>query len=138
VRLVYGSDPFAYDFASALGAARRRVRERKQKATAELSAAERHYWQLVSDEKPTAEDLLRHTATRGLEGVAEIAAAYSVNLRVGKRPTIQPKRQRRTTTALRDEIVQLRQSGVLVAAIADELNISERRVRELLRDSEAA
>lgn len=44
-----------------------------------------------------------------------------------------PKRQRRSSKELREQVLGLHDRGLVPAAIADTLNISERRVRAILR-----
>lgn len=63
---------------------------------------------------------------------AEIGLARA---QAGKKGTA-PKRQRRSSAELREQVVGLRERGLVLAAIADTLNISDRRVRQLLRDSQ--
>jgi hypothetical protein len=74
----------------------------------------------------TAEQLRRHIARYGAEGCEELAAALGVVL-----PG--PKRRRRTTPTLRSQVLELRARGLVPEAIADALNISDRRCRSLLR-----
>ena len=62
---------------------------------------------------------------------AEIALARR---KAGKRDRSQ-RRRRQTTPALRGQITELYDRGLVVAVIADTLNVSDRRVRELLRDA---
>jgi hypothetical protein len=47
-----------------------------------------------------------------------------------------PKRQRRTGATLRGQARSLRSRGMVIAAIGNHLNISDRRVKELLREPE--
>jgi hypothetical protein len=61
----------------------------------------------------------------------EIALAQ----RRAAKPRARQTRQRRTTAALRAQVLDLHQRGLVLAAIANTLNISDRRVRELLRDT---
>lgn len=72
---------------------------------------------------------------RGLDRLpAEIALARK---KAGRKsaPVAAPKRRRQTTTALRSQVAELYDRGLVLAAIADTLNVSDRRVRELLRDA---
>jgi hypothetical protein len=48
-----------------------------------------------------------------------------------------PKRRRRTSDDLVAEVVQLASEGKMRTAIADAVNISDRRVRDILRDAAA-
>jgi len=62
---------------------------------------------------------------------AEIALARR---KAGKKDRPQ-KRRRQTTPALRGQVTELYDRGLVIVAIADTLNLSDRRVRELLRDA---
>jgi hypothetical protein len=80
------------------------------------------------------EDLHRHAARFGPECVKETARVYGGELRnLAVVPKSAAKRQRRTTESLRMEILALRDRGVVPAAIADTLNLSDRRVAEILK-----
>jgi hypothetical protein len=59
---------------------------------------------------------------------AEIALARA---KAGKTKTAQTPR-RRTTPALREQVLALHERGLVVSAIGNTLNVSDRRVRELL------
>lgn len=63
---------------------------------------------------------------------AEIALARR---QAGKKDTNPPKRGRATTAGLRASVIELHERGLMLPAIADTLNISDRRVREVLRDA---
>jgi hypothetical protein len=129
--LVYGFD--AYDFDAALNAARSRVEVRKGAHTpGGVATAEQRFWQ-TSFPTPSAEALRRHGDRYGVEGVAETAAAFGIDLRV-KRDRARPKRQRRTSANLKAQVLQLHTRGMVPTAIADVLNVSDRRVKELLRE----
>ena len=53
-------------------------------------------------------------------------------LRAPRAQAPRPKRQRRTTDDLREQAMALRERGMVFAGIADALNVSDRRVKELL------
>jgi hypothetical protein len=94
---------------------------------------------------PTVEQFICHAQRFGAEYVRETAerylaapelAALDAELallahRNGK-PTA---RQRRTTATLRAQVVELDRRGLVRAAIADALNISDRRVADILGKS---
>lgn len=44
------------------------------------------------------------------------------------------KRSRPTTPTLRSQVLELQKRGVVLTAIADTLNVSDRRVKEIVRD----
>ena len=58
---------------------------------------------------------------------------YGIDLSIRKR-TGEPKRRRRTSEQLRREVAELRGRGMVPLAIADSLNVSDRRVSEILRE----
>ncbi len=60
---------------------------------------------------------------------AEIALARA---KAGKPSALRLKARRRTTPALREQVRALADRGLVVAAIANTLNVSDRRVRDLL------
>ena len=80
----------------------------------------------------TGERLHRH-AEIGTDGIRATADMHGLDLRV--RPQGQrPKRRRRTSAQLRQEVAELRGRGMVPAAIADALNVSDRRLAGLLRE----
>jgi hypothetical protein len=79
----------------------------------------------------TAEDFHRHAQRFGAECVAETASAFGG--KVAFAPRSGAKRQRRTTVSLRDQVLALHGRGVVAAAIADRLNVSDRRVANILK-----
>jgi len=82
---------------------------------------------------PTAEDFHRHAQLYGPELVKETAAAFGgKELSVTAAPKSTAKRQRRTTSSLREQILGLHRRGLVPAAIADTLSVSDRRVKEIL------
>lgn len=95
---------------------------------------------------PTVRELVGHAERFGPDVVVETARDYlngaelavlDAELSLTGKRNGQPAgtRQRRTTGSLRDQVVALRDRGVVAAAIADTLNLSDRRVRELLNES---
>jgi hypothetical protein len=97
--------------------------------TAALLAADEPEHRLCEG-APSAERLLRHAERFGPELVKETAAELGVSLRVKAGP--RPKRRRRTSAELLAQVAELRSRGLLPAAIADALNVSDRRVRDVL------
>ncbi len=94
----------------------------------------------VSEEK-----LMLHAKRYGLAGIAEVAKAEGINLSSKAGPdkditvrTKRLKRRRRTDASLRHDVLELHRRGRMEAAIADVVNISERRVREILASAQAA
>jgi len=95
---------------------------------------------------PTLKMFIRHAERFGPECVAETAAAYLPPAEVGvleaelalvgnRNGNRARARQRRSTPSLREQVLALRERGLVAAAIADTLNLSDRRVRELLNGS---
>jgi hypothetical protein len=93
--------------------------------------------------RPAVAALIRHAEKFGPDCVVETARDYlappelavldlelarlnSTNRGPGRR------RQRRTTVGLRDQVLALNGRGLAAAAIADTLNISDRRVANIL------
>ena len=90
------------------------------------------YWRTQHPDAPTAEQLHRHVARFGLDGVPEIRDAYQVTLRSAV-PTSKAPKRRHTTETMKTKVLNLRDRGVLPAQIADTLNISDRRVSDILK-----
>jgi hypothetical protein len=74
---------------------------------------------------PTKEQLERHLRRFGPDGVADVAAEYGIVL----------KGVRRRTSDFASEVRRLRSLGYVPGAIADALGASERRVRQVLRQT---
>jgi hypothetical protein len=70
------------------------------------------------------------------EGVAEVAQEYGVDIRRLKKEE-KPKLRRRTNDELRGQVLELASRGVVKTAIADALNISDRRIDAILKASAA-
>lgn len=68
--------------------------------------------------------------------MAETAAAFGMDVS-RRREEPQAKRQQRTSATLRQEVVDLRERGLVPSAIADALNVSDRRVASILRELRA-
>jgi hypothetical protein len=85
---------------------------------------------------PVSVDALRRHAERyGTDGVKAVASVCGLDLNVRKVAEL-PKRRRRTTGQLVEEARLLRDRGMVPGAIADVLNVSDRRVKELLAEPE--
>jgi hypothetical protein len=111
---------------------------KRQAARAEVD--EDHFWhvQLVrttpekgkhgkpSSTVPSESDLSRHIRHYGSEGVETVRRAYAGL-------TARLPRRRRLTDDLRVQVVELQQKGLVTAAIADELGLSDRQVKEAAR-----
>ncbi len=88
---------------------------------------------------------MRHAKRYGLSGIADVAKAEGINLSSKGGPdkdiTLRRKRlkrRRRTDASLRHDVLELYRRGRMEAAIADVVNISERRVKEILAEAQAA
>ena len=126
---VYGSDPTFYDFEVHL----RTSRAMGRPTPADSDSAEVLYWQAAFD-APSPEALHRHAQRFGPAMVKETVAVFGVDLRnVVAAPKTTGKRTRRTTETLKAKVLNLHERGVIPAAIADQLNVSDRRVKEILR-----
>ena len=90
------------------------------------------YWRTQHPDAPTAEELHKHVARFGSDGVAEIKDAYRVTLR-NAAPTSKAPRRRHTSESMKAKVLNLRDRGVVPAQIADSLNISDRRVSDILK-----
>lgn len=70
------------------------------------------------------------------EGAQRLRAAIALARRqAGKKAAAPSARRRSTTGALRLQVAELYDRGLVIAAIADTLNVSDRRVKGLLRDA---
>lgn len=107
-RRVYDYDPYVYPFRAELEAALARTMFRDR-------------WRQVWRD------------TLDVRRDVHLAACGYVNL--ADSPCSEPaagKRQRRTTSELRGQVLELARRGLVAAAIADTLNLSDRRVREIM------
>jgi hypothetical protein len=129
--VVYAGDALSYDFAGELVAGRERSSRRRVLVADRAEGVERLFWSRFR--VPSRESLFRHADRFGSDGVAETASVYAIDMRV-KRDAARPKRRRRTSASLRAEVLELRGRGVVPLAIASVLNVSDRRVREILRE----
>lgn len=81
----------------------------------------------------TEESLRRHAERFGPEGVREVALKSSTKMsRVAANGPNAPKRRRRTTQDLVEQVTELHTRGLAATAIADTLNLGDRRVREII------
>jgi hypothetical protein len=125
----YGSDPFSYDHEAHLRLNAMKLEPTKPPA---VGSANARYWQQFV--APTSEALHRHATRFGLEFVKATAEAFGIYLRnVAAVPKSTEKKTRRTTETLRAKVLNLHERGVVPAAIADTLNVSDRRVAQILR-----
>jgi hypothetical protein len=125
---MYGSDPFAYDFEAALANAK--TVEPKEGLT-----AEQVYWRRYFPKPPTEDALRRHARRFGRECVSGVAEAYGYTALAAELAETSGGRTRATSETLRAQVLALHARGVLPAAIADTLNVSDRRVKTLLREA---
>jgi hypothetical protein len=84
----------------------------------------------------TGERFHRHAERFGPDMVKVTAEMHGIDLRV-KTQTGRPKRRRRTSEELRREVAELRGRGMVPAAIADTLNVADRRVGAIFRELDA-
>lgn len=82
-----------------------------------------------------ADAYLLHAQRFGPELVEETAKQHGVDLRV---QAPKAKRMRRTTPNVRGQVLELASRGTVTEAIADVLNLSDRRVREILASEQQA
>ena len=122
-----------YDFPGELQAARERSKDRATRRRQIVDANEALFWSRY--ESPKVEKLHRHMERYGSECVAETAAVFGLDLSQAVKRAAKPKpsSQRRTTITLRQQVLDLKDRGVIPGGIANVLNISERRVRQLLK-----
>jgi hypothetical protein len=102
----------------------------------EFAEADTAYWRRFNRDNgtPREEQLRRHAQRYGNEGVSEIAATIPNGSALAAELTeSHGSRQRRTSTPLREQVLALKNRGMVRAAIADTLNVSDRRVAEILR-----
>ena len=79
---------------------------------------------------------MRHAERFGTEGVADVAREYEADMRRLKKED-KPKLRRRTNDELRGQVLELVSRGVVKTAIADTLNISDRRIDAILKAAAA-
>jgi hypothetical protein len=104
----------------------------------ESQELEARFWKdVLGLPAPDREALYVHAEKFGPEGVNETAQVYGVNMKV-KKAAPKPKRRRRTTAELRHQVLELHRRKIVPAAIADTLNVSDRRVAQILRSEQAA
>jgi DNA-binding NarL/FixJ family response regulator len=85
--------------------------------------------------QPTAEELARHIARYGNEGVAEVVRAYPLEtMSLAAFKTDAPK-GRRLTDEVRRIVLHFHAKGSPATAIAATLNLSERRVKDIIRQA---
>jgi hypothetical protein len=85
------------------------------------------------DERIAARSVFRAWLEGEMQAVERLPAEIALVRRKAGKPSAAASRQRRSTPALREQVVGLHERGLLPTVIADTLNVSDRRVRELLR-----
>ena len=93
--------------------------------------ASRNYWRRYFPKAPTSNELHRHAEKFTSEGVKELAEVYGVDLTLSSKPT-GPRSKKHMTPALREQILDLRERGLMPEAIADAMNLSDKRVRNAI------
>jgi hypothetical protein len=131
----YASDPFAYDFKAAVDEALSAL-DGRRRLLSHARTDESVFWKRAFPKAPTVERLHKHAAKFDAEGVKEIADAYAIDFHLKKTNPEAPKKARRTNDELRRQVVDLRARGLRTAVIADTLNVSDRRVQEIVRSAE--
>jgi hypothetical protein len=89
----------------------------------------------------TAEQFRRHAEKFGPECVKETAAAMGVDLSPSTIKSMKedkPYKRRRSSAELKAEVVDLHKRGLVAGAIANQLNVADRRVKEILAQAVAA
>ena len=119
-------------FTAQLHAALERSALRRKAVKQSARNDEADYWRSQFPDAPTSEELHRHVARFGPDGVAEIRDAYQVTMRSAP-PTSKAPKRRHTTETLKAKVLNLHERGVVPAAIADQLNISDKRVSAILK-----
>jgi len=122
----YGSDPLAYDFEAALAAP---SKPRTYKNTLEIVRLNGKTEPLLA---PTHEALARHAKRYGRDCVSETALEYGLTASAAELAETTGSRRRHTSMPMRKQALALQARGVIPAAIADTLNISDKRARQLL------
>jgi hypothetical protein len=106
----------------------------------------------MSITRPTYDEFVTHARRFGVECVFETATTYlarrelallrseldelSSSSKRSRRPTA--SKHRRTDFDLIEQVIALRDEGLVPAAIADKLNLGERRVRSILATSQTS
>jgi hypothetical protein len=93
---------------------------------------EQFYWRTHWPEAPSEDEFRTHRRRYGGEGIAEVAGCYEMKpaFKEAKRlERSEAKRNRRSSAELKAEVLELHGRGLVPAAIADVLNISDRRVK---------
>lgn len=109
--------------------------------TIEPTFPEAKVWSIETFPAPTSDELRRHIARYGREGTAGLLAVTEDATSLARKSEeanlkeIARKRSRRRT-GLKEQVAALlqRNPDLMPAAIADALNISDRRAKEILRD----
>jgi hypothetical protein len=91
----------------------------------------------MSTTHPTYDEFVRHAHRFGVECVYETAASYLIERELAllrsELDELTPKR--RSDVELIEQVIALRDEGLVPAAIADKLRLGERRVRSILSTS---
>jgi len=103
-----------------------------EKTLTDEQRASRSYWLRCFPKAPTSNEFHRHAERFDREGVNEIAAVYRIELNASPARQAGPRSRRHTRPALRQQVIELHQRGVLLTAIAEALNVSDRRINEVL------
>lgn len=75
----------------------------------------------------------RRLIERRLDAGMDAALGFDVSAKVRRQPVkVRAGRQRRSSVELAGQVLDLHERGVIVEAIADTLNVADRRVREIL------
>ena len=122
------------EFNARLGEALARAERRARALKSVERGGEFRYWRCLFPDAPSAAALHRHAERFGPDGVGDVRDAYDVKLRnVSAAPQSRAPRRRRTSESMKTKVLNLHERGVVPAAIADTLNITDRRVADILR-----
>jgi hypothetical protein len=115
-----------YDFEAALG---RPSKQRTYRDTLEIVRLGGRTEPMAA---PTHEALAKHAKRYRRDGVAETALEYGMTASAAELAERAGAKRRHTSESMRVQVLALRARGAVPSAIADTLNISDRRVRQLL------
>lgn len=83
-------------------------------------------------EIPGDDQLRKHADRFGSSEVAGLVKLYGAKIKLKQLVDTKPSRRRRTTPELRAQVLDMHKRGIVPAAIADSLNISDARVAGIL------
>jgi hypothetical protein len=87
------------------------------------------------DERVQARAAFRAEIIETKNALDRLPAEIALARRKARKKATPQKRRRPTTAPMRTQVLELYERGLILAAIADTLNVSDRRVQEILRDA---